>query len=100
MTSSEMCPSHVTLTLTFSVQSHTEFYVYLCIYVCSRWILPIYVAALQSGHTVFSDFLLKVIFELQYFDYMATFWNLQVVDIQVNEAWLYEQTFTGILLPV
>ena len=32
-----MCPSHVTLTLTLSVQGHTVFYVYLCIYVCSRW---------------------------------------------------------------
>ena len=58
MTSSEMCPSHVTLTLTLSVQGHTVFYVYLCIYVCSRWIFSNYVAALQSGHTAFSGFLL------------------------------------------
>ena len=35
MTSSEMCPSHVTLTLTLFFQGHTVFYVYLCIYVCS-----------------------------------------------------------------
>ena len=57
MTSSEMCPSYVTLTLTLSVQGHTVFYVYLCIYVCSRWIFSNYVAALQSGHTAFSGFL-------------------------------------------
>ena len=48
---------HVTLTLTLSVQGHTVSYVYFCIYVCSRWIFSNYVAALQSGHTVFSSFL-------------------------------------------
>ena len=49
--------SHVTLTLALSVQGHTVSYVYLWIYVCSRWIFSDYVAALQSGHTVFSGFL-------------------------------------------
>ena len=57
MTFSEMCPSHVTLTLTLFVQGYTVFYVYLCIYVCSRWISSNYIAALQSGHTAFSGFL-------------------------------------------
>ena len=52
MTSSEMCPSHVTLTSTLSVQGHTVFYVYICIYVCSHWIFSNYVAALQSGHSI------------------------------------------------
>ena len=57
ITSSEMYPSHVTLTLTLSVQGHAVFYDYLCIYVCSRLIFSNYVAALQSGHTAFSGFL-------------------------------------------
>ena len=57
MTPSEMCPSHVTLTLTLSGQGHTVFYVYLCIYVFSRWIFSNFVAALQSVHTAFSGFL-------------------------------------------
>ena len=57
MTPSEMCPSHVTLTLTLSVQGHKVFYVYLCIYLFSRQIFSNFVAALQSGHTTFSGFL-------------------------------------------
>ena len=58
MTSSEICPSHGTLTL--SVQGHTVFYVYLCIYVSSRWIFSNYVTAMQSGHTALSGFLFEL----------------------------------------
>ena len=57
MTYSEIWPSHVTLTLTLSVQGYTVSYVYLCVYVCSQGMFSNYVAALQSGHTVFSGFL-------------------------------------------
>ena len=57
MTSSEMCPSHVTLTLTLFVQGHTVFYVliYLPLHLCLFFFH--YVAALQYGHTAFSSFL-------------------------------------------
>ena len=59
MTSSKICPLHVTLTLTLSVQGHTVSYVYHCIYVCSQWIFFNHVAPLQSSHTVFSGVLLE-----------------------------------------
>ena len=59
MTSSEICPSHVTLTLTLSVQGHTVSYDFTSAFMfVLGGFFSNYVAALQSGHTVFSGFLL------------------------------------------
>ena len=66
MISSEICPSHVTLTLTLSVQGNQ----YLMFTSVFMFVLDgsffNYIAALQSGHTVLSGFLLIDLFLLSW----------------------------------